>query len=162
MTQATPQVALAPQLAAAPQLEEAPETSVAVVRFEGTPESFSEQFAEAFGLTATAIEAAGARIDGPPFGRYLEFGARIVVDAGFPFVGTVAPTDRVRVETLPGGRIVTTTHVGSYDMLATAWGEGQRWIDAHGLTVAGAPWEQYLTGPEDPGPTVTRVVWPVE
>jgi effector-binding domain-containing protein len=162
MTQATPQVAPSPDLAGAPQLEEVHATPVAVVRFEGTPETFPELFGEALGLTATAIEAAGARIDGPPFGRYQEFGARIVVDAGFPFVGTVGPTARVRIETLPGGRVVTVTHVGSYDDLGSAWGEGQRWIDAHGLTVAGAPWEQYLTGPEDPGPTVTRVVWPVE
>lgn len=161
MTQATPTVAPRTRPVPTPQLEEVPELPVAIVRFEGTPDAFPQLFGEAFELTASAIERAGARIAGPPFGRYVEFGERIVVEAGFPFVGAVEPVGRVRIGSLPRGRTVSLVHVGSYDRLDAAWGEGRRWIDAHGLTVTGAPWEVYLTGPDDPGPPVTRVVWPV-
>lgn len=148
---ARPETARRATVGPEPQLEDAPETPVAIVRFEGTPAAFPQLFGDAFELTASAIEAAGARIAGPPFGRYLEFGERVVVEAGFPFVGAVEPTGRVRIAALPRGRIVTLIHAGSYDRLDEAWGHGRRWIDEHGLTITGAPWEVYLTGPDDPG-----------
>jgi hypothetical protein len=31
----------------------------------------------------------------------------------------------------------------------------------HELETAAAPWEAYLTGPEDPGPPITEIFFPV-
>jgi effector-binding domain-containing protein len=31
----------------------------------------------------------------------------------------------------------------------------------HGLTPTGPGWECYLTGPDEPGPPVTEIFWPV-
>jgi effector-binding domain-containing protein len=144
-----------------PGIVELPARETAVVHIEGATVDLPRLFAEAFELSARAISTSGARIAGPPYGRYYEFGARIRAEAGFPFAGTVAPTERVSISTLPAGRAVTITHVGSYETLGETWQRGQTYLSAQGLTATGAPWECYLTGPDDPGPPVTEVFWPV-
>ncbi len=145
----------------APRIVELHERPAAVVRIEGPASDLPALFQEAFALAAAAIQGSGAAFAGEPFGRYEAFGERISAEAGFPFAGTVQPTGRVYVTSLPAGRAVTMRHVGPYEQLGEAWGRGQAWIGAEGLTVAGPPWECYLTGPEDPGPTITEIFWPV-
>lgn len=144
-----------------PHIVELPERQAAVVRIEGTAAELPALMGEAFALTSRAIQASGAEFSGEPFARYHSFGARISADAGFPFRGTLQQTERVSVTTLPGGRAVTTRHVGPYDDLEVAWDRGQAFIGEHGLLQSGTPWECYLTGPDEPGPPVTEVFWPV-
>lgn len=146
---------------ATPRIVELPERQTAIVRIEGAAADLPRLFGEAFTLTARAIEGANAQIGGEPFARYAGFGERISAEVGFPFVGTVEPTARVVVSKLPGGRAVTMTHTGPYDELGAAWERGQAWLSEQGLTLTSAPWECYLTGPDEPGPAVTRIYWPV-
>jgi len=147
--------------APAPHIVELPERQAAVVRIEGTTAELPALMGEAFELTSKAIEASGAEFTGEPFARYHAFGARISAEAGFPFRGTLQQTERVYASTLPGGRAVTTTHTGSYDNLDVAWDRGQAFIQEQGLLQSGTPWECYLTGPDEPGPPITEIYWPV-
>ena len=65
---------------------------------------------------------------------------------------------------LPGGFVATTTHSGSYDKLNEAHAAIQQWIQAEGLTPAGAPWESYTTDPADypdPKDWKTEIFWPL-
>jgi effector-binding domain-containing protein len=148
--------------ATTPRVVDLPERQTAVVRIDAAVADMPRLFGEAFDLCARAIEAAGAQFAGAPFAWYFGFGERISADVGFPFTGTVQATDRVSISTLPGGRAVTMTHVGPYDALGTAWERGQSWLSGQGLRVNGAPWECYLTGPEEPGPPITEIFWPVQ
>ena len=136
--------------------------SAAVVRVSGPVSELPRLMGEAFAATMGAIELGHGRIAGPPFARYLDFGQRVTAEVGFPFVGGLARDDRVYRADLPGGATVTTTHVGPYETIGVAWDAARAWIDEHGLTLTGAPWETYLTGPDDPGPPVTTVYWPIE
>jgi effector-binding domain-containing protein len=142
-------------------LVELPARRAAVVRIEGAATDLPRLMGGAFEATAAAIGAAGAEFAGPPFARYHAFGAGITADAGFPFVGELEPSGDVVIVELPAGRAVTTRHVGSYDTIAAAWDRANAWMRDHGLVPTGAPWEGYLTGPEDPGPPVTEIVFPV-
>jgi effector-binding domain-containing protein len=149
------------RLANSPEIVELVEQPAAVVHIDATMEEFPRVLGEAFGLAAQTIAMCGATIAGHPFARYLSFGDRIEAEAGFPFAGTLVPTDRVTLATLPGGRAVKTTHVGSYDAIAQAWDRAIAWMAEHQLEGAGPAWEAYLTGPEDPGLPVTEVFWPI-
>jgi effector-binding domain-containing protein len=142
-------------------LVELPAQRAAVVRIEGAVADLPQLMGGAFGATAAAIGAAGAEFAGPPFTRYTAFGARIKADAGFPFAGELEPSGDVRIDELPGGRAVTTRHVGPYDTIAKAWDRASAWMRDHGLVPTGAPWECYLTGPDEPGPPVTEIFFPV-
>jgi len=116
----------------------------------------------AFEATSRAITSAGAAFAGPPFARYTGFGEVIEAELGFPFTGEVLATDDVRVVALPGGRAATTRHIGPYDEIAKAWERGTIWMKERGLVPSGPAWECYLTGPEEPGPPVTEIFWPLD
>lgn len=145
----------------APEIVDLPARSAAVVRIEGPVADMPRMMGEAFGLTMKAITSSGASYAGHPFARYLAFGDKIEAEVGFPFSGTVTPTERVYVTELPGGRAVTTTHVGPYDGIGDAWERVQAWLKEHGLVSTSPPWEAYLTGPEDPGPPITEIFFPI-
>lgn len=145
-----------------PEIVELPERHAAVVGIDGRVEELPQLMSEAFGLTAEAIGASGAVIAGHPFARYYGFGERIQAEVGFPFTGTLVTTDRVKEALLPGGRLVTTTHVGSYEGLASAWDRAGAWMREHALKASGPPWECYLTGPDEPGPPITEIYWPLD
>ena len=145
-----------------PEIIELVERPAAVVHIGATMAEFPRLIGEAFGLAARTIAGSSAIIAGHPFARYLSFGDRIEAEAGFPFAGTLVPADdRVRQTTLPGGRAVKATHIGPYDEIGAAWERTTAWMGEHGLEGAGPPWEAYLTGPDEPGPPVTEIFWPI-
>jgi effector-binding domain-containing protein len=144
-----------------PEIVELPERQAAVVAIEGKADELPRRIGEAFHLTMQAIGSSGAEISGPPFVRYFEFGERILAEAGFPFTGTLVPTDGVREATLPAGRAVTTTYVGPYDGIGAAWERVTAWLLERRLDRRDAPWETYLTGPDEPGPPVTGIFFPI-
>lgn len=152
---------IATRPAAAPRLVDLHERAAAVVHIDGAVAELPRLFQEAFALTAGAIQASGAAFAGEPFARYQSVGPRVVADAGFPFAGTVEPHGRVEITSLPGGRAVTVRHEGTYDTLAEPWERGKAFIAAEGLTITSAPWECYLTGPDEPGPPITEIFFPV-
>jgi len=70
----------------------------------------------------------------------------------------------VRADILPGGWVATTTHADVYEKLTEAHAAVQQWIETEGLTLAGAPWEVYITDPADyPNPKdwKTEIFWPI-
>ena len=77
--------------------------------------------------------------DGVP---HVEVG--VVYDGGLPLTG------RVQVSELPGGRVATTTHRGSYAGLADSHEAVLTWCRQRGHLPTGVRWEVY--GPHDPDP----------
>jgi effector-binding domain-containing protein len=148
--------------AVTPEIVELVERPAAVVGIEGRVNEWQGLLGEAFAVTAQAIGASGAVVAGPPFTRYHGFGERVQAEAGFPFAGPLAETDRVRRIMLPGGRAVTTTHVGPYDEIGATWERVTAWMGEHELVANGPAWESYLTGPDEPGQPVTEIFWPID
>ncbi|HEU4673391.1 MAG TPA: GyrI-like domain-containing protein [Candidatus Limnocylindrales bacterium] len=144
-----------------PEIVQLAPRHAAVVRVAGASGELPALLGEAFGLTMAQVGASGGQVAGPPFARYLAFGERIEAEVGFPYVGTLQPTDRVHDAELPGGRAVMATYVGPYEGIGDAWEQVRGWLRAERLVEAGPPWESYLTGPEEPGAPVTQIVFPV-
>jgi len=145
-----------------PEIVELPERHAAVIGIDGRVDELPQLMGEAFGLTAQAIGASGAAIAGHPFARYHGFGERVQAEVGFPFTGSLVSTDRVRESILPGGLLVTTTHVGPYEEIGAAWDRATAWMREHAIKPSGPPWECYLTGPDEPGPPITEIYWPID
>jgi effector-binding domain-containing protein len=88
----------------------------------------------------------------------------VVMAAGFPVSTPVAPDGDVTPMDLPGGRVITGVHVGSFDALARTCQELTEWAASQGLPLAEQMWESYLTDPEqqpDPATWQTAITWPV-
>lgn len=140
---------------------ELPTRHALILDIDGPVADMPRLMGEAFARTIAAVERAGGTVTGPPLARYLAFGPRVRAEVGFPFIGQVSPEDPLRIVELPGGRAVTTTHVGPYDAIGEAWDRAAGWLRAEGLETAGPPWETYLTGPNEPGPPVTGIFFPI-
>jgi AraC family transcriptional regulator len=118
----------------------------------------------------------GLALSGHPFTRYvdvgpglltIEPGMRVTGSSAQPARSTQAPAPKdsdVVEDTLPGGRVASTMHVGPYETLSDAYAALETWIASQGLHSAGAPWESYITDPTehpDPKEWKTEVCWPV-
>lgn len=144
-----------------PEVVQLEPRQAAVTRIVGERSEIPTLLRDAFEVTMAQVASSGGQVAGPPFARYLAFGDRIEAEVGFPCIGALSPTDRVEEATLPGGRAVMLTYVGSYDGIGEAWNGIGQWMAKHGFVTASAPWESYLTGPDDPGLPVTQIVFPV-
>jgi hypothetical protein len=140
---------------------------------------FPSFFTRAFGAVAAAVTGQGLEIVGEPFAFFPSApgdfpgapgdlpgapGDLVEVAAGFPVSGLAEPTGDVVPWELPGGRAVTTVHVGPYDSMETVYDQMRQWINGQGLIPADHLWEVYLSDPSDePDPSTwrTQIVWPV-
>lgn len=133
------------------RLTEREEQPTAVVRGTIPTGELPEFFARAFRETMAAIQAQGLHPTGPPFGLYRGMPTDTVdVEAGFPVSGPITPTGEVRHGSLPGGRVVTATHLGPYDTLSQTYDEVYRWAANQSLALGAVMWESYLSDPETP------------
>ena len=90
--------------------------------------------------------------------------ATVEVVVGFPVAGPITADGQVEPFELPGGRVVTGTHVGSYEALEATYQQLMAWTEAEGLTLAEGMWESYLSDPSaepDPATWRTLIVWPL-
>jgi AraC-like DNA-binding protein/effector-binding domain-containing protein len=121
---------------------------------------------EGLGKAFPYSQRVGLAIAGRPFTRYLSTGPGLYkIDVGMPVA--TAPTGEGSVEagTLPGGPVAVAVHAGAYDQLTETYAALERWIEASGYRIGGAPWESYITDPADlpnPADWRTEVYWPLE
>lgn len=148
--------------------KEIPPQPMLVVRRRIKPSEVASTLGEVLGYVVQQVQQKGMALAGQPFTRYLDWGPGLLtIEAGMPVVshaGGTAPQAEVRADTLPGGWVATTTHAGVYDKLNEAHAAVQQWIEAEGLTTAGAPWEVYVTDPADypePKDWKTEIYWPI-
>lgn len=148
--------------------KEIPPQPVLVVRRRVKPSEIANALAEVLGHVFIHAQQNGIALAGQPLTRYIEWGPGLwTIEAGMPVTANVDEPPRegdVRAEALPGGFVATTTHTGPYEMLNEAHAAVQQWIEAEGLTTAGAPWEVYTTDPADypdPRDWKTEIFWPV-
>lgn len=139
--------------------------AAAAIRAEVPMAELRTLFDRAFGEVMRAAGAQGVGIAGPPFGFYPRMpGDTVAVVVGFPVAGPITADGEVEPFELPGGRVVTGTHVGPYDGLAQTYGQLAAWAESEGLTLAEGVWESYLSDPSaepDPKTWRTLIVWPL-
>jgi len=109
----------------------------------------------------------GIALAGLPFTRYVEMGPGMVtMEPGMRVASPNASgTGDVIADTLPGGPVATTMHMGPYDKLHDAYAAIEQWMESQGLPSGGAPWESYVTDPgeyPDPKDWKTEVFWPLK
>jgi AraC family transcriptional regulator len=148
--------------------KEIPAQPVLVVRRRIKPTEVAATLGEVLGHVFQYAQQNGIAMAGQPFTRYLEWGPGLwTIEAGLPVTANTRETAseaNVRPDALPGGWVATATHTGPYDKLGEAHAAIQQWIEAEGLSSAGAPWEIYTTDPADfpdPKDWKTEVFWPI-
>lgn len=102
---------------------------------------------------------------GAPYTRYWSMPAEEVdIEVGFPVPRPLPVTDTIKAGKLPGGRVVSTWHVGPYHTLGESYQRAMAWMGENGLRGRGAPWEVYWTDPglePDSAKWRTQILLPV-
>ncbi len=102
---------------------------------------------------------------GPPVAVYDGFAPdRVLLSGGVPVAASFDGDDEVKPRELPGGRVVTTVHVGPYSGLGPAYAAIQEWAKARNDRLGTPSWEVYPMPPggePDPAKWVTEIYWSV-
>lgn len=146
-------------------VEEIEPQAAAAIRAEVPMAEIRNVFDRAFPAVVQALAAQGVEPAGPPFGFYPRMpGDTVAVVVGFPVAEPITADGEVEPFELPGGRVVTGTHVGPYDGLAQTYGELVAWAQAQGHALAAGMWETYVSDPSaetDPSTLRTQLTWPL-
>jgi effector-binding domain-containing protein len=116
-------------------------------------------------LIPEVMKAAGADAAGPMIARWHDWtGDGGEMELAVPVRAPVQGRGRARPSSLPGGKALVLTHVGSYEKLRDSWGEMHRLIKEEGHVGRAAPWEEYVDDCHKvPVEKLrTRIVWPIE
>jgi AraC family transcriptional regulator len=135
------------------------------VRLRAARHELSTAIGQGLGKAYPLALSSGAAVVGRPFTRYLSTGPGLFdIEVGMPVSGASAGQGDVEAGTLPGGPVAVAMHAGSYEQLGETYAALERWIEEHGHSTAGAPWESYITDPTehpDPADWRTEVYWPI-
>lgn len=136
-----------------------------LIRRRVKPSEIAATLAELFGRIFVHIQNNGGTISGQPFMHYIEWGPGLLtIEAGLPVASAIPGDGDIVMDSLPGGLVATTTHIGPYELLSQAHAAVQVWIHENGHQPAGSPWEVYVTDPADypdPKDWKTDVFWPL-
>lgn len=122
----------------------------------------------AYGQVQAFLRSAGLEPTGPPVAVTTEWNeeqGRWAFEAGLRFEGRPATAvPPVQVGKTHGGRAVRAVHVGPYRNLPATYEALDAYLNQHGLTAAGRPWEEYVS---DPATTpeaelITHVYYPLQ
>jgi len=147
-------------------LEQADQTAL-IIEKQGDMSTFSRLIGEGFLEIDAYLKESGMLPSDIPFVEYpayeemTERNIRMVI--GFYIPKPLPPKGGIQSALIPGRKIVTCLHKGSYDELASFYNEMAEWIKEKGYSPTGTSIEHYYTGPEIPEPEqVTRIVMPVK
>lgn len=145
------------------QVKELPEQLALTVHGRASMATISAEISKAFGVLATAMNAEGVQVVGPPFALYpAEVTAEWDFTLCLPVAPGATPIPGVQLETIPGDTCASTMHKGSYERLGDAYGAMQSWMVANGKKPIGPCREVYLSDPATvpPDEMLTEVNWP--
>ena len=138
----------------------------AAVRATVRMEALRTFFDNSFSLLFSTLDRQQVQAVGAPYARYRGQPTDTVdVEVGIPTSRLVEPEEDVRPSELPGGEVVTATHVGAYDGLGRSYAALAGWIGEQGRAPSSSMWEVYLTEPTpdtDPATLRTQIYWPLE
>ncbi|MET0135247.1 MAG: helix-turn-helix domain-containing protein [Kibdelosporangium sp.] len=130
-----------------------------------------DEIAEALSACLPAVfgyaQSHGLAMTGPPFARYPEVSmGSLVLEGGVTIAEppSVEPGDGIEAITIPAGPAAVAIHRGPYERLPETYQQIEAWIRDEGMSVAGPPYETYLTDPgeyPDPETWETEIVQPV-
>lgn len=78
---------------------------------------------------------------------------------------TVEGNSKIKVGTTYEGKVITATHIGSYENSVRVWEALDQYLKTHNLEMNGSPWEQYENTPRDesdPNKLITHIFMPVK
>jgi effector-binding domain-containing protein len=129
---------------------------VLVVEAQVAPPELGEVLGKILPKVFQYIHEQGQEMAGMPFLRYLNMDDQFHIDAGIPTLKPVSGSDDILSKTLPGGRVATTLHLGSYETVGEAWNALFGWCSEQGIKQRMGGWDVYENDPTEVSPSEVR------
>ena len=132
-----------------PEIVSTDAQQTAVIRLTIPRAEIQKVMGPAIGEVLGTVAAQGLTPTGPVFSHHFAMSPETFdFEVGVPVASTIMAFGRVRAGVLPAFRAAKTVFRGSYEGMAGAWGEFEKWIAAGGHRPAADLWECYAAGPE--------------
>ena len=130
-------------------VEKRPQDTLSV-RYRTPAKELPKTMGPIYGEIAAYMARNGIPYAGPPFAMYYNMDMDdLDVEIGFPVVKAAAGEGRVKASSLPGGRVATAKHVGSYESIEKTYNQLMAFVAKEKLEVESFMYEEYLNSPED-------------
>tara|TARA_R110002050_G_scaffold300722_2_gene471946 strand:- start:91789 stop:92811 length:1023 start_codon:yes stop_codon:yes gene_type:complete len=92
--------------------------------------------------------------------------SKVVFEPLFIISNPISVTDdRIHASSTYGGKVITATHIGSYETSGMVWEAMDAYLKNHNLEMNGMPWEEYENTPRDepdPNKLITHIYMPIK
>jgi effector-binding domain-containing protein len=130
------------------KLLELPDQPTLVIRSMLPVGKLPEFFGKAYGGIMTYLTELGEYPAGMPFGAYFNLDMNALeIEAGFPVARKLEGKGEIKAGMIPGGKFLSTTHIGAYDTMKPAYEALAQWAKAKGYEPTGVAYEYYLNDP---------------
>ena len=148
------------------QIENATPQLIAATKITTTRKEIGNDIGQGFGRLIGALGAESLEPSGPPLVVYYDLIDEDTdgdIEVCIPVSREISMESDVYSRELEGGNVATTTHIGPYQEIASAYETLQGWISEHGHEIVGPPREIYLNDPQTvpPDQLLTRVEFPI-
>lgn len=137
------------------------------IRDTANPMEMSNIHGKLYTELGTFMDEIGVSMSDEPIVIYHFWSDSIIdIEAGIPVKDSVAiEHPRIFLNAIPAGTVVTAIHYGPYERLVETYDGINEWMRRNKVTVAGPPWEQYVTDPvteSNPEKWQTAIFFPIE
>ena len=122
-------------------------------------------FGRVYGSIMQYLTEIGQTPVGMPFAAYYNLDMQhLDVEAGFPVDKALPERGEIKSSSIPGGKFISTIHVGSYESAETAYNAMTEWAKQNGLEPTGVAYEYYLNDPNQDPPVQpqTEIRYPLK
>lgn len=153
------------------------ETSTTAISYIGVPtgpvstddeKAMSAVMEKSFGQLAADVAKANLQLAGPAFclvTKWDETAKQAEMICAFPVAADAKVPAKYKIQQVPAGKAVKAIHKGDYSGLTNAHMEIDTYMKSKKLTMAGNPWESYVTDPmteKDTAAWVTEIYYPIQ
>ncbi len=147
------------------EIVELKERKTLAVRFRTPAKELPTRMGPIYAEIAGYMAKMGIPFAGAPFAMYYNMDMNdLDVEIGFPVAKAAPEEGRVKAGTLPGGKLATAKHVGSYGTIEATYNKLMAFVGQQGLKTEAFMYEEYLNSPEDtpPDKLETNIYFPLK
>ncbi|MFW5800052.1 MAG: GyrI-like domain-containing protein [Spirochaetota bacterium] len=135
------------------EIKEVKEQNSLSIRLNTPVQELTTVFGEGYKEIGDYMESLGIYPIGPPFAIYYnEDMSNLDIEFGFPVAEKKPDKGRIKAGLLPGGKAISTVHIGSYESIEDTYNKIGEWAKDNNYETESYCYEFYLTDPATTSP----------
>lgn len=132
------------------QVTEEAKIEVLCIHTRSSVETLPMVLGQCYGELMTYMQVHGVGMKGAPYVAYYNMDMNdLDIEVGVAVSKPAEGNERIKSETLPEGRYISTLHVGPYKKIEPAYRALMSYMEEHNLKATGVAYEFYLNDPQD-------------